>query len=102
VVKARWKLSFSELGFGLGDDGGCFLKSSIISIYKISHSIEACIVYSYLPGAHFYQVEKYLHKSLFRQEHSEAERVNRDTLVLTSLLLQCSVTTVAFIAFFTF
>jgi len=40
-VKTRWKLiavSFSGLDFGPGEDGGCFLKSSIINIFKISHS----------------------------------------------------------------
>jgi len=54
--------------------------------YK-SHSVS--LVYIYLSCAHFYQVEKYLHKGLFRLERSEAERVNRKAQVLTSLMLKC-------------
>jgi len=41
VVKARWKLiavSFLGLCCSLGEDGGCFLKSFILSIFKISYS----------------------------------------------------------------
>jgi len=77
-------VSFSGNGFSSGEDE--FLKSFIISIFTISHSSESC-VYSYLPGAHFYQVEKHFHQG-FQLERNEAEHVNREAQVVTSLMLQ--------------